>query len=587
MTTDIGVKTSTALHAALVAAAGPQRTLTLMALRGLLVGADKTVLVEALSQIVREGVTLPPTVAAAFGLQATPQPPSQPERPTPTRTRDEPSGRTGLPAVPNQKVPGPHFTIELGPDSRLDLTTLTLHTLLPDPLPAGWQARAVQTLAPPSAEPKPKPTPAGPAEPTPAVHTASARTDCVAADAAFDDSSARQPVFNSLKYYRKSIGKYPLLSRQQEAALAQAIEAGLLAREKLEASDRKIAPRMRRDLQQVARLGEQAFTEFAQANLRLVMSVATRYAGRGLGLLDLVQEGNIGMLHAIEMFDHRKGFKFSTYAVQWIRQAIRRALADHSRTIRLPVHAHETLAVLHKAARELGYDAPAEALPAVAAHAGVALDKAEDLLSQVRRTIPLEELAEAIGDDAVHEEADRTLRGPHWSEPANYYRNLSPDEVHTLLDRLPMREHRVLALRHGLEGSPALTLEAIGQVLGVTGEAVRQIESKAEVKLRDAIMEYQNPPIVAQPALATTSRAASPCPAAGPLDVPSVRRKVHASGHIMVARQTIKVGAAFSGEHVTVLLEDDCFRVLHEGRQIATVRRRHHTGIGKIYGTSD
>ncbi|WRZ95822.1 hypothetical protein OHB54_08375 [Streptomyces sp. NBC_01007] len=126
-----------------------------------------------------------------------------------------------------------------------------------------------------------------------------------------------RPEFNSLKYYRKVIGKYPLLSQRQEAESAQAIEAGVLAREKLDEAGRKVAPKLRRELELLARLGELAFTEFTHSNLRLVMSVAVRYSGRGLDLMDPVQEGNIGMIHAIEKFDHRKGFKFSTYVTQW------------------------------------------------------------------------------------------------------------------------------------------------------------------------------------------------------------------------------------------------------------------------------
>ncbi|WP_445035937.1 sigma-70 family RNA polymerase sigma factor [Streptomyces hayashii] len=180
----------------------------------------------------------------------------------------------------------------------------------------------------------------------------------------------------------------------------------------LDEAGRKIAPKLRRELEQLVRLGELAFTDFAQANLRLVVSMATWYTGRGLDLMDLIQEGNLGLLHAIEKFDHLKGHKFSTYAVPWIRQAITRALADKGRTIRIPVHAYGTLAALRKAARELGHESPTDALPTVAARAGVTVDEAHVLTARVRRTLPLEDLTESVGDDALHEEADRSIHGP-------------------------------------------------------------------------------------------------------------------------------------------------------------------------------
>jgi RNA polymerase sigma factor (sigma-70 family) len=555
MTTDAEVGSPAALHAELLAAAGPKRVLTPMALRQRLIGKDKAAIVEALSRVVREGVTLPPAVAASFGVPSDgPVAPSGPGRPAPAPASDEAHATSGLCAIPAQKAPEPRFTIELGPDSRLDLAALTVRTLRPDSVPS---------------TPVPRPP---------------ARAASDAADAAFEDSATSRPVFNSLKYYRKVIGKYPLLSRQQETELAQAIEAGLLAREKLDAAGGKIAPKRRRELGQLVGIGEQAFTDFAQANLRLVVSIAAWYTGRGLDLMDLIQEGNIGLLHAIGKFDHRKGFKFSTYAVHWIRQAIQRAVADQSRTVRLPVHAHDAVTALDKAARELGHATPTAALPAVAAHTGVALDEAQTLLSRVRRTVPLEELTEAIGDEALHEEADRSVRGPHWCEPDAYYKNLSPEEVHRILDCLSARERRLITLRHGLDGGPELTLDAIGQTLGVTRERVRQIEAKAMTKLRERIREHLHPPVTTPP-----PPVAEPCtaPAESPVDLAGrlhVTRKVHGSGQVMVDRQTIDVGVRYCGETVTVLLEDEWFRVLFEGRPIAATPRRYRPGAPTIYG---
>ncbi len=450
----------------------------------------------------------------------------------------------------------------MGPDSRLDLAALTIQTLRPAPAL--------------SAPPAPAPAPAPPARPA-----------ADAADAAFEGSGTSQAVFNPLKYYRKMIGRYPLLSRQQEAELAQAIEAGLLAQEKLDKADRKIAPELRREFQQIVRLGEQAFTDFVQANLRLVVNVATWYAGRGLDLMDLIQEGNLGLLRAIEKFDHRKGFKFSSYAVPHIRQSILRAIADQSRTVRLPVHAHDTVAALHKAARELRYDAPADALSAVAALVGIPVVKAAELLAQVRRTVPLEELTEAIGDDALHEEADRSTSGPHLLEPDAYYRNLSPEEVHSVLSCLTEREHRILTLRHGLDGGPELTLDAIGRDVVLTRERVRQIEAQAMEKLRELIHEYQNPqrPLLSSPPVAEPCTTAPTEPSVDLADELHVTRKVHYSGQIRVDRQTIYVGVQYAGEIVTVLLEDEWFRVLFRGRPIAVTPRQHRPGAGDIHGT--
>ncbi|MEU3981747.1 sigma-70 family RNA polymerase sigma factor [Streptomyces sp. NPDC026672] len=400
---------------------------------------------------------------------------------------------------------------------------------------------------------------------------------------------------DSFTHYRKEIGRFPLLSRQQEAELAQAVEAGLLARARLDEAGGKLPPKLRRELEQLVRLGELAFTEFAQANLRLVVSTATWYAGRGLDLLDLIQEGNLGLLRAIEKFDHLKGHKFSSYAVPWIRQAITRALADKGRTIRIPVHAHETLAALRKAARESGHDSPADALPTVAARAGVTVDEAHDLLARVRRVLPLEDLTESIGDDALHEEADRSIQGPHWTEPDFYYGGLSPEEVRELLSCLSERERQVMTLRLGLDDGPELTLEAIGAELNRTRERIRQIESKALAKLLGRINENRiraSRP-VREPSHAVPSGVTGPpSDTDGPppefaSDIPCVRRKVYRpGGFIVVGHQRIHVGMQWHARTVTVQVADEWFRVVHDGREITTVRR-HRTGVGKIHGVPD
>ncbi|WP_346171532.1 sigma factor-like helix-turn-helix DNA-binding protein [Streptomyces roseofulvus] len=249
------------------------------------------------------------------------------------------------------------------------------------------------------------------------------------------------------------------------------------------------------------------------------------------------------------------------------------------------------MAALDRATRTLGHTSPEDDLPAVAARAGVSIEEARTLLSRIRRTVPLEDLAEAIGDDALHEEADRSLHGPHWREPDAYYKDLSPEEIHRLLHCLSARELRVIALRHGLDEGPELTLDAIGQALEVTRERVRQIESKAMSKLRHRVLEHLHPPIVTPPLPdveppAVTART-------GPVDSPvdladelHVTRKVHNNGQIRVDRQIIDVGMQYCGENVTVLLEDEWFRVLFKGHPIAATPRRPRTATRKIYDTA-
>ncbi|MER5582542.1 sigma-70 family RNA polymerase sigma factor [Streptomyces asoensis] len=560
-----------------------------MALRGLVAGVDTAVVAEVLGRVMEAGVALPPAAVAAFGLQGGSAAPAAPEPPA---TTDPPSGTQGERSVPAGPSPErrrpPSFTLELHQDSRLDLSALTVQALghgVPStsrpPLQAGkpYETPVDPTTAPtaPTAPPVPYP-----------------RSEPVA-ESPEEDASSRQAVGDSFTQYGKEIDRFPLLSRQQETELAQAIEAGLLARERLEEAGRKIAPKLRRELAQLVRLGEVAFTDFAQANLRLVVSMATWYTGRGLDLMDLIQEGNLGLLRAIEKFDHLKGNKFSTYAVPWIRQAITRALADKGRTIRIPVHAHETLTALRKAARESGYDSPTDALPTVAARAGVTVDEAHDLLARVRRVLPMEDLTESIGDDALHEEADRSIQGPHWPEPDFYYGDLSPEEVRELLGCLSERERQVMTLRLGLDDGPELTLEVIGAELDLTRERIRQIESKALAKLRGRINENRiraaRP--VREPSRAVPSDVdGPPSDTDGPptefaSDVPCVRRKVYRpGGFIVVGHQRIHVGMQWHARTVTVQVADKWFRVVHDGREITTVRR-HRTGVGKIHGAPD
>lgn len=201
----------------------------------------------------------------------------------------------------------------------------------------------------------------------------------------------------------------------------------------------------------------------------------------------------------------------------------------------------------------------------------------------MRRIVPFEELTEAIGDDALHEEADRSDDGPHRPEPDAYYKDLSPEQVHKILDCLSEREHRVMTLRYGLDGGPQLTLDAIGQDIGVTRERIRQIESMAMSKLRERTLRHTHTHAPAPKPKETPRPEPTPPPAPSPspdeppdlADELCVTRKVHHNGRIQVDYQTIDVGMRYIGERVTVLLEEDWFRVLFEGRPIAAAPRRH------------
>lgn len=585
MTTDTEAGTPAVLHEALLTAAGPQRALTPVALRGLLVGMDPAVVAEVLSRVMAEGIAVPPAAVAAFGLGGRSAALAVPELPTTAEPLSDTRDERSVPAGPEQEpLRPPCFTLQLHQDSRLDLSALTVRALGPGVRSAS---------RPPLRADKPHETPVGPTTALTVPPLPRSRLEPVA-ESPEEDASPRQAVGDSFTHYRKEIGRFPLLSQQQETELAQAIEAGLLAREQLDEAGRKIAPKLRRELEQLVRLGELAFTDFAQANLRLVVSMTTWYTGRGLDLMDLIQEGNLGLLRAIEKFDHLKGNRFSTYAVTWIRQAITRALADKGRTIRIPVHAHETLTALRKAARELGHESPTDALPTVAARAGVTVDEAHVLLSRVRRTLPLEDLTESIGDDALHEEADRSIQGPHWTEPDFYYGDLSPEEARDLLSCLSERERHVMTLRLGLDDGPELTLDAIGAELNRTRERIRQIESKALGKLRGRIDEHRiraaRP--VREPSCAVPSdvdeqpSAVDGPPAEFAADAPCVSRKVYQPGIIVVGHQTIHVGLQWHAKTVTVLVADEWFRVVHDGREITTVRR-HRTGVDKIHGAPD
>jgi RNA polymerase primary sigma factor len=283
-----------------------------------------------------------------------------------------------------------------------------------------------------------------------------------------------------VRAYLKEIGKVPLLTAVQEVELSQRIEAGLFATYKLRQP--RLSAGLKRDLEWLVKDGERAKQHLLEANLRLVVSVAKRYVGRGLPFLDLIQEGNVGLIRAVEKFDYTKGYKFSTYATWWIRQAITRAMADQARTIRIPVHMVEQINKAARARRELlvtlGRDATDEEL---AEHLELPVEKVREVLSYSREPVSLEvtvgEEADSVLGDFI-EDADAPL-------PQDVVEHgLMQEELHQVLHGLDEKELAVVTLRFGLTDGQPKTLDEIGHQFGLTRERIRQIESKTLAKLR-------------------------------------------------------------------------------------------------------
>ena len=288
---------------------------------------------------------------------------------------------------------------------------------------------------------------------------------------------------DAVRLYLREIGRVPLLNAQTEVQLAKAIERGRLAVEAL--ADPAGAKDHRRALREDAVAGERARDYMIEANLRLVVSIAKKYAGRGMSLLDLIEEGNLGLMKAVEKFDHERGFKFSTYATWWIRQAISRAIADQSRTIRLPVHIVEKLTklrnVMPRLEQELGR---APNLDEIAEAAGMSSERVHEIMIACRGTLSLETPIGEDGDASLGDfVADREIEDPVDTAARNILRK----EVHGILSELSDRERRILELRYGLGLRDPLTLPEIGVEVGLTRERVRQIECEALDKLRLAV----------------------------------------------------------------------------------------------------
>jgi RNA polymerase primary sigma factor len=286
---------------------------------------------------------------------------------------------------------------------------------------------------------------------------------------------------DSVHTYLKSIGRTSLLTAEQEVDLAKRIEAGLFAEHKLD-TDPDLDLQMRRDLELVAEDGRRAKAHMLEANLRLVVSVAKKYSDRGLSLLDVVQEGNLGLIRAVEKFDYTKGYKFSTYAMWWIRQAIQRGFADSARTIRLPVHVLEMLSKLSRVERDMHQRFGREPTPEELA---VELDRTPDQIEELLRTSrqPIS-LDSTIGEDGETSIGDliEDVDAPEASELVD--RQLMAEQLRSALDALTPREATIMAMRFGLYDGNPHTLDEIGRALGLTRERIRQLEKQSLSKLR-------------------------------------------------------------------------------------------------------
>jgi RNA polymerase primary sigma factor len=323
-------------------------------------------------------------------------------------------------------------------------------------------------------------TPEGPAGPTPEEEDAFVLTDD-------DDDAPAQQVATAgatadpVKDYLKQIGKVALLNAEQEVELAKRIEAGLFAEETLNSGD-KLDPKLHRELLWIAEDGRRAKNHLLEANLRLVVSLAKRYTGRGMLFLDLIQEGNLGLIRAVEKFDYTKGYKFSTYATWWIRQAITRAMADQARTIRIPVHMVEVINKLARVQRQMLQDLGREPTPEeLAKELDMTPEKVIEVQKYGREPISLHT---PLGEDGDSEFGD-LIEDSEAIVPADAVSfTLLQEQLHAVLDTLSEREAGVVSMRFGLTDGQPKTLDEIGKVYGVTRERIRQIESKTMSKLR-------------------------------------------------------------------------------------------------------
>ncbi|MFF0199598.1 RNA polymerase sigma factor [Streptomyces sp. NPDC005017] len=373
------------------------------------------------------------------------------------------------------------ITLEVAPVQTQTLVQNDTDTDGPEPGPDGGMLVAVPPQGRATLRPEAGPEPASePAEPPAgALEAAEAPEPAEPAPARADTSAPSSDLF---RQYLREIGRIPLLTAAEEVDLARRVEAGLFAEEKL-LSTPHLDTRLALDLDRLVVMGRMAKRRLIEANLRLVVSVAKRYVGRGLTMLDLVQEGNLGLIRAVEKFDYARGYKFSTYATWWIRQAMSRALADQARTIRVPVHVVELInrvvRVQRRMLQERGYEPTPEE---VAGQLDLAPERVGEVLRLAQEPVSLhapvgEEDDVALGDLIEDGDAASPV------ESAAFL--LLREHLEAVLSTLGERERKVVQLRYGLMDGRPRTLEEIGRIFGVTRERIRQIESKTLNKLRD------------------------------------------------------------------------------------------------------
>ncbi len=292
--------------------------------------------------------------------------------------------------------------------------------------------------------------------------------------------AVQEPSLDSVQHYLQEIGRVSLLTAAEEVELAERIERGKAAQQRLGSED--VTPRVRVALYQDIQSGDDARRHLIQANLRLVVSIAKKYVGRGLSLLDLIQEGNIGLMRAVEKFDYHKGNRFSTYATWWIRQAVTRSIAEQGRTIRLPVHMSESVGQVKRTSERLSQMLERQpTAEEIATALGQSVDRIERVLEASRRPVSLET---PVGEDGEHTLGD-FLQDDEQTTPAEFAsRQLLRRDLATALNRLNDRERRIIDLRYGLADGQRRTLEEVGRELGMTRERARQIEAEALRRLR-------------------------------------------------------------------------------------------------------
>jgi RNA polymerase primary sigma factor len=363
-----------------------------------------------------------------------------------------------------------------------DIEEADLNDLGDDVVVADLETDETEAVAEPAPEAEPEEAPAPVAEKKPASEDESFVIGDDDEDAPAQQIAAAGATADPVKDYLKQIGKVPLLNAEQEVELAKRIEAGLFAEEKLALERTVLEFQVLDDLEWIAEDGRRAKNHLLEANLRLVVSLAKRYTGRGMLFLDLIQEGNLGLIRAVEKFDYTKGYKFSTYATWWIRQAITRAMADQARTIRIPVHMVEVINKLARVQRQMLQDLGREPTPEeLAKELDMTPEKVVEVQKYGREPISLHT---PLGEDGDSEFGD-LIEDSEAIVPADAVSfTLLQEQLHSVLDTLSEREAGVVSMRFGLTDGQPKTLDEIGKVYGVTRERIRQIESKTMSKLR-------------------------------------------------------------------------------------------------------